>query len=385
MSDSFTTVTHKGYFQRLGESFAGMAFGVVLIIVGCGVLWWNESRAVDAERALAAARDQIVSLESTTPDAANRNKLVHVSGTASASAPVEDPDLAIAYAGALSVVRKVEMYQWVERSEQRTEDKLGGGQETTTVYTYEKAWSETAVDSASFRQPQGHQNPAMPLTSATFFAEDAMLGGFALDGAVLSQLTPADGAKASAVPDGWTPIQNGFYSTAAGGTPSAPQIGDLRASLASVASGQAISVIGRQTSTGFAAWQDEATGYKLLRAALGEKTATMMIREQEADEATFTWILRAAGTVMTIIGFALILGPLAALANVIPFLASIIGGGIALIALGLGLPLSLTVIALAWLTVRPLWGLGMLALAIGLYLGAGYLRRGAGKAQPAAT
>ena len=49
--------------------------------------------------------------------------------------------------------------------------------------------------------------------------------------------------------------------------------------------------------------------------------------------------------------------------NVIPLVASIIGGGIGLIAFGLGSGLSLIVIAIAWFTFRPLLSLGLLVAA----------------------
>ncbi len=385
MSDRFTVTTNKSYFQRLGDSFGGMAAGVVLIVVACGLLWWNESRAVDAIEALGAARGQVVSLGSTTPDPANKDKLVHVTGEAKASAVIADPDLNVTFAEALSVARKVEMYQWVEKSESKTQDKLGGGQETVTTYTYEKQWSETPVDSSKFQQPQGRANPAMPLRSREFYASDATLGGFKLGEGVLGQLGDGAPAKPESAPAGWADTAQGWYASDAGGMPESPQVGDVRVTYSAVASPQTISVLGRQTTDGFAAWQDQATGYKLLRAEIGEKTAVMMIKDQEAAESTLTWILRAVGTVLNCVGFGLILAPLRAIANVIPFLASIVGAGVGFIAFALGIPLSLIVIAVAWLVFRPLIGLGLLAAAVAIFVGLGLLRRGkSGRApQPA--
>ena len=73
--------------------------------------------------------------------------------------------------------------------------------------------------------------------------------------------------------------------------------------------------------------------------------------------------------------FGLILAPLRAIANVIPFVARIIGGGISVVAFALGVPLGLIVIALAWLAYRPLIGGALLAVAIGIIYYFGWVRK----------
>lgn len=64
-----------------------------------------------------------------------------------------DPDFGIGVTG-VKLVRKVEYYQWVEKSKSTTKDKVGGSQETTTTYTYEKKWVSSPVNSEEFHDPE---------------------------------------------------------------------------------------------------------------------------------------------------------------------------------------------------------------------------------------
>lgn len=405
MSDPYTTSTSQSYFQRLGSSFGGIIGGFLLIIVACGVLWWNEGRAVTAEKGLEAAGSAAISLASTTPDAANDTKLIHATGEARAVAPLEDADLGVSFPNTLTVSRTVEMYQWKEESSTKTEERIGGGQTTTTTYSYKKEWSSSEIDSSKFnpsasaaetrKQHQRLINPPMTLKSREFAANDATLGGFKLKGDLLSQLGDAQPTKPEKAPEGWTASADGFYKGTTTGvattttdpvtgattttgtstsTEGAPEIGDLRVKYASVASPMTVSVLARQSGANLEKWR-APNGYEIYRLSAGDKTAEMMIADQQSAENMMTWILRGVGTLMNCIGFALILSPLKAIANVLPFVANIIGAGIGIIGFALGVPLSLIVIALAWLVYRPIVGAALLAAAIGIIYYFGWVRK----------
>ena len=68
-------------------------------------------------------------------------------------------------------------------------------------------------------------------------------------------------------------------------------------------------------------------------------------------------------------GVLLFLSPLGALADVLPILGSIARGGTFLVALAVSIPLSLLVIALAWLFYRPLLAIALIALGIAVVAG----------------
>jgi hypothetical protein len=63
------------------------------------------------------------------------------------------------------------------------------------------------------------------------------------------------------------------------------------------------------------------------------------------------------------IGFGLILGPLALLADVVPFLGEISRFGTAFIAIGVALVRSLVIIALGWIAYGPVRGVAVLIMA----------------------
>ena len=63
------------------------------------------------------------------------------------------------------------------------------------------------------------------------------------------------------------------------------------------------------------------------------------------------------------VGFSMVLGPLGVLGDVVPFIGSIVRLGTGLISGVLAVAISLVVIALAWLTFRPLFALALLAVA----------------------
>ena len=44
MSDTFTEVTSQSWFGRIGGAIKGILIGFILLIVGVGLLFWNEGR-----------------------------------------------------------------------------------------------------------------------------------------------------------------------------------------------------------------------------------------------------------------------------------------------------------------------------------------------------
>jgi hypothetical protein len=75
------------------------------------------------------------------------------------------------------------------------------------------------------------------------------------------------------------------------------------------------------------------------------------------------------GALLIFIGISAFLGPLATFGAIIPFLGSVMRGAIMGIALVITLPLTLIVIAIAWIAFRPLIGGALLILAIAALYG----------------
>jgi hypothetical protein len=391
MSDPYSVTTNRSYFQRLGSSFGGIVGGFVLIVVCCGLLWWNEGRAVEAADGLSAASTAAIALTDANPDAANNGQLIHITAEAKATAPIADADLGISFADALVLSRKAEMYQWKENSTTKTEERIGGGETTVTTYSYERVWSSTMIDSSKFNAAasaaEGRKvgaplvNPQMTVTSKSFTATDAVLGGFKLKPALLGQISGDAPAKPVTEPSGWTNTPQGYY--AGEGMPEEPKIGDTRVTYTYVASPTTVSALGRQQGNSIEPWR-APNDYEVYALAIGDKTAKMMIADQQSTENMITWAVRIGGIIGLCMAFGLILAPLRAIANVVPFIARIVGGGISVIAFGLGVPLGLIVIALAWLAHRPLIGGGLLIAAAALIYYFGWVRRRSAAPAPGA-
>ena len=110
----------------------------------------------------------------------NDSALVHVSGLATTSKTLTDPDFNVS-ATAIKLRRRVEMFQWDEDAEETTKKKEGGGTETKVTYHYSKGWKPNAIDSSEFADPKDHGNPGtMVYTPVLQTANNVTLGAFRL-------------------------------------------------------------------------------------------------------------------------------------------------------------------------------------------------------------
>jgi len=367
-SDTVTEVTKQSWFSRIGGAIKGVAFGFVLFVLAFPLLFWNEGRAVERQKTLEEGSGSVVSVAADSIDPANDGKLVHASGTASTVTTLTDSVFGVS-ASALKLKRTVEMYQWQESSTSETKDKIGGGQETVTTYSYATDWSSTVVNSANFKEPTGHQNPgAMAYESEEFVADPVVLGAFTLSPSLVSMI---GGYQSLALPSD-TPVPaalkykaklqgNGFY---VGANPSAPQVGDLRVTFELTPFAD-VSVIAQQTGDTFVPYQAESGGtIQLLQT--GIRTADEMIEAAEESNKVMTWVLRLVGLLLMFFGLTTVLRPLSVGADVLPVLGNLVGAGVGIISFLIAAALSLTTIAIAWVFFRPVVGFIILAVVVGL-------------------
>ncbi len=380
-SDSVTEVTSQGFLGRIGGSIAGVAIGFLLFLAAFPLLMWNEGRAINTARALAEGRSALVSVAATPLVAANDGRLIYTSGQLATTDTLVSPSLLAQ--PPLKLRRSVEVFQWKEEKQSKTENKLGGGTETRTTYTYKQAWEGSLTDSTKFHAADSHRNPSsMPLTNTTSVVKKASLGSFRLSPAVLSQLNdfePVPSAALTAltsrdvrapltVQDGWA------YS---GDGASQPRIGDFRVAYSIVPLSEA-SVIARQ-SNGILEPYTSSNGHELLMAKAGIVSANSLFTAEEESNAALTWVVRVGGWIAMLIGLVLIARPLSVLASVIPFLGEVLGAGAFVVALPVSLCLSLVTIAIAWIAVRPLLSLPLLAVGVALVVVPVLRRRAAAK------
>ena len=203
---SITTTTSQSWFGRIGNAFKGILVGILLALVAVPLLFWNEGRAVHRAKTLAQGRDLVVAdvpVESVDP--ALEGKLVHMIGTAESQLTLADDQFGISVDQALSLRRRVEMYQWREDKRVDTKKKLGGGTEQETTYTYEQVWSTQAIDSNHFnargKSVYGSGNPAFAVTNQDWFAKPVTLGAFELSEDQVRQIGNYQPVAIEALPD----------------------------------------------------------------------------------------------------------------------------------------------------------------------------------------
>ncbi|HLY55046.1 MAG TPA: TMEM43 family protein [Stellaceae bacterium] len=364
MSDQFTEVTSQGYFSRLGGSFFGVLIGFVLVAGSVFLLYWNEGRAVQAIGALERAQKEVVEIKADPADGAANTRLVHVSGDMTAAQPARDAKFGVTGPGLARLRRTAEMYQWKQEEHEESHTSVGGTKTTEKTYTYTKVWSEEPIDSSSFKA-DNHRNPPMPVRSETFDGGDVKLGAYRLEPSVLDQVDafkPFDGSGGEA-PAGWRRDGDEFYH---GAGPGSPAIGDVRVRFTAVP-GQTISVVAKLAGGALVEYRDP-DGYRIALVEPGTVSADELFKAKQQEENLWTWILRGAGFVLMLIGFMLIAGPISMVLAFLPFLEGIAETGVFIVAVTISVPLTLVVVAVAWIAHRPVYGIGLLVAAVGAFI-----------------
>lgn len=365
MPDSIQVTSNSSWFSRLGKAFTGIVVGIILIIVGVALLFWNEGRAVKTYNTLKEGQGLVIDIASDSVDEANNGKLVHLSADAVTDETLVDQDFGVS-ANAIRLRRDVEMYQWKETEKSETRKKLGGGEETVTTYTYTKGWNGMLNDTANFHEPSGHENPSeFPYDSMTLDAEQVAVGAFYLSPDLIAQLSDYKDLPVRDVPEGtdWPEDaqtdKGGIYL---GANPAQPQVGDVRINFSVVEQGP-VSIVAAQNGDTFADYQTKAGG-SIAMIVSGNVPAQQMFEDAIATNSLVTWLVRLGGFILIWIGFGLLFAPLSVIADIVPLFGSLVGAATGLIAFLLALAVALTVIAIAWVVFRPLLGIALLVLAV---------------------
>lgn len=375
--------------SRIMDSIKGVLFGLALFLGSFVLLFWNEGRAVQTARGLEEGRAGVVAITPDKVDPAYENKLVYLTAPAVTTVTLTDAQFGIVAPKALRLARRVEMFQWQEESQTKTDKQVGGSEKKTTTYTYKTVWSEQPIDSSKFKTPQVPANPArMEFSSTSFDAKPVTVGAFTLPQDMLKNLSPAAAMPITEQALATLPeilkdrarLDDGQLYV--GADPAKPQVGDLRIKFTTLESGP-VSLVARQVGKSFQPYLTKA-GTELSMIDPGTVSADLMFKHALDSNKMLTWILRAVGVAAMAIGLGLIFAPLATIADVLPFLGSLLGMGIGVFAILVSLVLSLITIAIAWLAYRPILGVGLTVVAVGLVVAVKMMRRKKPAAPPVA-
>jgi len=409
---AYTTTETTGYGKRIGNAFGGIIGGIVLILAGTGVLWWNEGNFVKTRAALNDAQGAVEGLgDINTVDSSKNAKLVHATGPAATKDVLKDADLGILVDNAIRLDRKVEYYQWVEDKKTDSTTKTGGSETKTTTYTYKEEWTDKPVDSSKFSDPdaptRNKNTQLVKYEDSTTQAADVTFGAYRLPKFLVDKITGAESVTVdssndalaklnerlspppSSTPPAITPeatnpeaanpeaittpeapappepprmVHVSGDTVYLGQSPNAPRVGDVRIKFTKTPAAT-VSLVAKVNGDTFEVYRAKNDRTVSLL-SVGTHSAENMFGAAHAGNSMSTWMWRGVGIFAVCIGLMLVLSPLQVLASVIPFLGNIVGVGTTLFGLLAGLAWSFFVISLAWLFNRPEIGIPLLAVAV---------------------
>lgn len=172
--DEHVEVTHRNYFQRLGDSLKGFFFGLLFLVGSTYALYWNETR-VD----LSELVKESVNLNKQS---ASDGEFISYSGLVDSNQSLSDGIYLKPITHIVALSKEVQMYAWEEEEHSHTEEHADGSSTTTKTYTYKKVWTSSPQSSAHFKKSHGHHNPSpvVPTGYDIFKASDITIDNYAL-------------------------------------------------------------------------------------------------------------------------------------------------------------------------------------------------------------
>ena len=327
----------------------------------------------------------------TKVDSAFEGKMVYATGRAVTKDELTDPVFGVKV-NAIKLRRKVEYYQWVEHRRSEKRQKLGGGEETVTTYTYSREWVSHPVDSQSFKQMVGHENKTRIQTEAAdWLAPSVTFGAYRFPAFLARSIGGEKPLDISLTDTQRAELQKAFFAPNAsldasqvvgqqgasmihtqtntiyvGREPGAPSIGDVRVTFFETPAAE-VSILAKVNGDTFVPFR-ASNGNTFSRLSMGIQDMNSMFDAAKSGNATMAWILRGLGLVLCVTGFGMVFAPLKVLADVIPLLGSIVGAGTGLVAGLLGTAWSMVIIAIAWIRFRPVLGACLLGAALALVI-----------------
>ena len=363
---AYQKVTTTSYGQRLKKSGSNVGTGFIMVIAATILLFWNEGRTVKTTKMLKQAQKECVELgDINTVNAELNGQMVHASGAYKTDDVLTDGAFGISL-NVVRLSRSVEYYQWVEHQQTETHDKVGGGEETITTYTYSKEWVSGPVDSGSFKDPdyQGSNYVRTTVPDNTVTAQKVDFGAYVLPPAMVGAIPANTSVNVPAsLANGVDTFVEGnvvYY----GENPQTPAVGDVRVTFTE-ADGGVASILGKVTGNTFESYKHK-NGKSLMVLKMGEHSQESMFESEKAANKMILWLLRILGVILVIAGLRSMFSILVTLLKVLPFLANVASVGVNLVTGIVGFIWSLLVIMIAWVAYRPVLAIALAVVIAGL-------------------
>lgn len=366
--DMVQEITTTSWGRRIINALWGVLFGFAFLVGAFFLVFWNEGNSLHTRQSLEQTEKVTISIPNAPIDPKNELRVVYLSGLATTEDILSDKLLKIAEK-AIQLKRQVDMYQWKEETETKTEKIIGGSEQEVKTYHYKKEWSSKLIDSGEFKEQAGHENPAsMPIHSETQYANKVTVGDFDLPLDLIKQIN--GGQTVNLDKSNLEELKKIFNNPVhlqgdilyVGNNEQTPKVGDLRISVTAVYP-TTVSIIAQQTGNTLQPYLAPA-GHAVSLIEMGQMSPQEMTHNAEVKNSIMTWFLRLVSLVLMIMGLAMIMSPIAVLADFVPFFGDLVGFGTGFIAFSVGLCLWIVAMAIAWFVVRPLLSIGLIAFAL---------------------
>ena len=387
-----------GYGSRVKDSCMGVFVGIGLFLVGTYVIGCNEFNAKKTSDMLEEVAEKVEHIDVTKRSSDNVGLLAHASADAVTTDSLVDPDFGVGFVG-IKLERTVEYYQWQENTHEERRDKLGGGEEIITTYTYEKKWVSQPINSSGFEEA-GHTNTVNYTTdNKTEWAKNVAFGDYKLPEFLIQSISGNEDMRLN-IPEAnmkelnrtvanakgvsvTTPVtvntsdstvQNDNYAYAhvnknelyLGRNASSPEIGDVKITFSCIPC-KTISVIATVTEDSFKKYKasNKKTFSKVMSGKVDQEE---MLDAAESESTMWKWLMRVGGTLAVCVGIMMMFNLLVTIAKVVPFISKIIEFGTTLISFIIGIIWSLLVMVICWIAARP-W---IIVVVIGVIAAVGF-------------
>ena len=337
--------------RKKGNSFLA---ALLMLVIGTGLLWWNEYNNVQNIKVLAAFEKEAVEISSETVDSQYDGKAVTTNGKLTVvDDPLQDDELPIEVKTA-RLKRVVEMYQWEEKEE--TDDGR-------TTYSYRKTWSDKMLDTPhdSQKNTENHRY-AMPYRTDEFLAKDVKVGAYNLSADQISNIAidaeldfPTEALIA-----GYN--KQGKFMTNSTNLES-PNIGDVRI-IWKYNDWTEASVAARLSGNSFKDYTSENSANSINRVDKGLLSKAELCKNQKDENNMIKWILRGLGALLILCGYLALISFITRFTNKIPILGSIVGWALSAIAFLVAVIHALLVIIIAWFRYRPVLAIILLVVIV---------------------
>ena len=342
--------------ERVGNAFKGIIAGIIFVLIGIVLLWWNEGNNVRNLKTTAELSKNVIDVSSSSVDSKNEGKLIATNGELINEEELTDSTFGVTIKTP-KMERVVEVYQWKEDSD--TDD------DGNTTYRYEKTWDSDLIDSSNFHQ-SGHSNPtSKPYENEEYYAKNVKVGAFSLAPDQIESLSTNANYR-DFKPDVISKLHlsiSGDYITTSKNVES-PEIGDVRI-LFVYNDSTTISVLAVQSGNSFKDFVS-SSNKTVNRVMDGTKSSAEMISVIKSENNFLKWLFRFLGTIFVMVGISAILKPISAITSFIPILGNVVNSAVGLVSMLLGLAVSLFIIGVAWIRYRPLLGISLLAIVVGI-------------------